>query len=146
MLSISAVQCERILVLNLNLDRQRSDASVPPLPASWSSEDALMQLYEETKRDRPAQAPSGRPPPTPSAAAKTLLSPSASLTGKGTGALQSPPASPPPSARVMRSTGERQFLYIQVRSSRYCLNSPCQKVEGATPKKSKFTKWGGFHA
>ncbi|CBJ48836.1 eIF-2alpha kinase GCN2 similar to Eukaryotic translation initiation factor 2-alpha kinase 4 (GCN2-li [Ectocarpus siliculosus] len=100
--------------------RQVSDAGAPPVPASWSSEDALMQLYEETRRNRDR----GNKPSAASAASSSAKTPNRSLPSSlpgsprpgGTGGLDSLIAPPPPVTRG----GERQFLYIQME---YCENT-----------------------
>lgn len=74
-----------------------------------------MQLYEETRRDRPATVSSVRQ--LVSRSRSFSLSPKRDV-APGTGGLHpclsSPPRPRSASARATRGAGERQFLYIQV--------------------------------
>lgn len=81
----------------------------PPLPASWSSEDALMQLYEETRKGKERIRPKLSSLPG---------SPTRTLENAGTGRFRPLLPPTPPAGSEVKAAGERQFLYIQVRT--YC--------------------------
>eukprot|EP00752_Nemacystus_decipiens_P009926 g8853.t3 len=126
-------------------ERVRQESAQPPLPASWSSEDALMHHYKQARRNRgasrldrgdrgPASSSHSSALARPSAADQSLASPSLLPGGAATGdghnaagrekgatrtldALISPPT---PHQPAMRAAGERQFLYIQME---YCENT-----------------------
>lgn len=135
-------------------------AGYPPIPASWSSEDALIQLYVETRRGRQPAAAASNPKKKSAATTKTnvtaakppaLLASTAGGGGGGGGGermgdrLVSPRAggaavgshllgTPPPAGRLARAPGERQFLYIQV-----CTCQAREQGVGVT-----VFGWGGY--
>lgn len=104
-------------------------ASHLPLPASWSSEDALLQLSEEMRRGgRNATDAAGDKVSAKrmqqsyrdqqqQAAPGSDVDPPARKEGTVENEPQHPPT-PPPSGRPAKVPAERQFLYIQVRASR----------------------------
>eukprot|EP00903_Cladosiphon_okamuranus_P014260 g13246.t1 len=120
-------------------ERVRQESAPPPLPASWSSEDALMQHYKQATQGRgdrgPAPSSSSSMARPSTADQSPLASPSMLPRGavrggaghdghddhddheKGEigrlGALMTPQP-------AIRAVGERQFLYIQME---YCENT-----------------------